>query len=239
MDDVRVRVASARARSTGTSRASASSTSRSRSTARAAARGDSRPRSSSSGLGGAEDRADRPPHARVLGPPRLSRADPPKRAQARRRRPRVAHDSRRAGAVGRADDARARSPRGDAPVDPRIATEMLFGMMRAREPPRTRADAFEPLVQSVDRVFMRGVATAGRAADRLRRGCRRREARVLLLIGLAILLAAAVASSASGRRSPSASSWRSRSSRRPRGRRVDHRRARARLAEREPHTCRR
>ncbi len=44
-------------------------------------------------------------------------------------------------------------------VDPRIATEILFGMMRAVNRYRTRADAFEPLVQSVIDVFMRGVAT--------------------------------------------------------------------------------
>ena len=44
-------------------------------------------------------------------------------------------------------------------VDPRIATEMLFGMMRAVNRYRTRADSFEPLVQSVVDVFMRGVAT--------------------------------------------------------------------------------
>jgi AcrR family transcriptional regulator len=45
------------------------------------------------------------------------------------------------------------------PVDPRIATEMLFGMMRAVNRYRARADAFEPLVHSVVDVFMRGVAT--------------------------------------------------------------------------------
>jgi TetR/AcrR family fatty acid metabolism transcriptional regulator len=44
-------------------------------------------------------------------------------------------------------------------VDPRIATEMLFGMMRGVNRYRTRSDAFEPLVQSVVDVFMRGVAT--------------------------------------------------------------------------------
>jgi TetR/AcrR family fatty acid metabolism transcriptional regulator len=45
------------------------------------------------------------------------------------------------------------------PVDPRIATEMLFGMMRAVNRYRARGDAIEPLVQSVVDVFMRGVAT--------------------------------------------------------------------------------
>jgi TetR/AcrR family fatty acid metabolism transcriptional regulator len=45
------------------------------------------------------------------------------------------------------------------PVDPRIATEMLFGMMRAANRYRTRTDAFEAMVQAVVDVFMRGVAT--------------------------------------------------------------------------------
>jgi TetR/AcrR family fatty acid metabolism transcriptional regulator len=45
------------------------------------------------------------------------------------------------------------------PVDPRIATEMLFGMMRAANRYRTRTDAFESLVQAVVDTFMRGVAT--------------------------------------------------------------------------------
>lgn len=45
------------------------------------------------------------------------------------------------------------------PVDPRIATEMLFGMMRAANRYRTRTDAFESLVQTVVDLFMRGVAT--------------------------------------------------------------------------------
>ena len=45
------------------------------------------------------------------------------------------------------------------PVDPRIATEMLFGMMRAANRYRTHTDAFESMVQAVVDVFMRGVAT--------------------------------------------------------------------------------
>ena len=44
-------------------------------------------------------------------------------------------------------------------VDPRIATEMLFGMMRAVNRYRTRADGFETLVQAVVDAFLRGVAT--------------------------------------------------------------------------------
>lgn len=45
------------------------------------------------------------------------------------------------------------------PVDPRIATEMLFGMMRAVNRYRTRDDGFETLVQTVVDAFLRGVAT--------------------------------------------------------------------------------
>jgi len=44
-------------------------------------------------------------------------------------------------------------------VDPRIATEMLFGMMRAVNRYRTRGDEFEALVQAVIDAFLRGVAT--------------------------------------------------------------------------------
>jgi TetR/AcrR family fatty acid metabolism transcriptional regulator len=45
------------------------------------------------------------------------------------------------------------------PVDPRIAAELLFGMMRAVNRYRTRHDALEPLAESVVDTFMRGVAT--------------------------------------------------------------------------------
>jgi len=45
------------------------------------------------------------------------------------------------------------------PIDPRLATEMLFGMLRAANRYRTRTDAFETLVQTVMETFLRGVAT--------------------------------------------------------------------------------
>ena len=45
------------------------------------------------------------------------------------------------------------------PIDPRLATEMLFGMLRAANRYRTRTDAFEALVQTVMETFLRGVAT--------------------------------------------------------------------------------
>jgi AcrR family transcriptional regulator len=45
------------------------------------------------------------------------------------------------------------------PVDPRIATEMLFGMMRAVNRYRTPVDGFETLVQTVVDAFLGGVAT--------------------------------------------------------------------------------
>jgi len=45
------------------------------------------------------------------------------------------------------------------PIDPRLATEMLFGMLRAANRYRTRTDAFETLVQAVMETFLRGVAT--------------------------------------------------------------------------------
>ena len=45
------------------------------------------------------------------------------------------------------------------PIDPRLATEMLFGMLRAANRYRTPTDAFETLVQTVMETFLRGVAT--------------------------------------------------------------------------------
>jgi len=45
------------------------------------------------------------------------------------------------------------------PIDPRLATEMLFGMLRAANRYRARTDAFETLVQTVMETFLRGVAT--------------------------------------------------------------------------------
>jgi len=45
------------------------------------------------------------------------------------------------------------------PIDPRLATEMLFGMMRGVNRYRTREDALEPCVEAVVDVFMRGIAT--------------------------------------------------------------------------------
>jgi len=45
------------------------------------------------------------------------------------------------------------------PIDPRLATEMLFGMLRAANRYRTRTDAFETLVHTVMETFLRGVAT--------------------------------------------------------------------------------
>jgi AcrR family transcriptional regulator len=45
------------------------------------------------------------------------------------------------------------------PIDPRLATEMLFGMLRAANRYRRRTDAFETLVHTVMETFLRGVAT--------------------------------------------------------------------------------
>ena len=45
------------------------------------------------------------------------------------------------------------------PVDPRLATEMLFGMLRAANRYRARTDAFDTLVHTVMETFLRGVAT--------------------------------------------------------------------------------
>jgi AcrR family transcriptional regulator len=45
------------------------------------------------------------------------------------------------------------------PIDPRLATEMLFGMLRAANRYRARSDAFETLVHTVMETFLRGVAT--------------------------------------------------------------------------------
>jgi AcrR family transcriptional regulator len=45
------------------------------------------------------------------------------------------------------------------PTDPRLATEMLFGMLRAANRYRAGTDAFETLVQTVMETFLRGVAT--------------------------------------------------------------------------------
>lgn len=45
------------------------------------------------------------------------------------------------------------------PIDPRLATEMLFGMLRAANRYRARTDAFETLVDTVVETFLRGVAT--------------------------------------------------------------------------------
>jgi hypothetical protein len=45
------------------------------------------------------------------------------------------------------------------PIDPRLATEMLFGMLRAANRYRARTDAFETLVHTVMETFLRGVAT--------------------------------------------------------------------------------
>jgi TetR/AcrR family fatty acid metabolism transcriptional regulator len=45
------------------------------------------------------------------------------------------------------------------PIDPRLATEMLFGMLRAANRYRARTDAFETIVHTVMETFLRGVAT--------------------------------------------------------------------------------
>jgi AcrR family transcriptional regulator len=45
------------------------------------------------------------------------------------------------------------------PIDPRLATEMLFGMLRAANRYRTRTDSFEALVHTVMETFHRGDAT--------------------------------------------------------------------------------
>ena len=45
------------------------------------------------------------------------------------------------------------------PIDPRLATEMLFGMLRAANRYRARTDAFDTLVHTVMETFLRGVAT--------------------------------------------------------------------------------
>jgi TetR/AcrR family fatty acid metabolism transcriptional regulator len=45
------------------------------------------------------------------------------------------------------------------PIDSRLATEMLFGMMRGVNRYRTREDALDPCVEAVVDVFMRGIAT--------------------------------------------------------------------------------
>jgi AcrR family transcriptional regulator len=60
-------------------------------------------------------------------------------------------------------------------IDPRIATEMLFGMMRAVNRYRTKADTFEPLVHAVVDTFMSGVGTPA-GQRRLARAHARRSA---------------------------------------------------------------
>jgi hypothetical protein len=60
-------------------------------------------------------------------------------------------------------------------VDPRIATEMLFGMMRAANRYRTKSDTFDLLVHAVVDTFMSGVATPA-GQRRLARSHGRRSA---------------------------------------------------------------